>query len=228
QIFVVAAQSFNLIDGVQHGGVMFAAELLSDLRQRSGSQLLHQIHGDLARESDGLGIRTYFEILIPEAKLLADALLDQFNGDLFFLSGDDIAQSLLCRAEIYGRSGQRSVSDQPRQGALQFANVGLDRARDELSDVVGKVKTLRFGFLLEDGDLGLQIGRLDIRNQSPFKARTQALLDGGDLLGRAVRRQHDLFLQIVQGVERMEEFLLGALFAGDKFDIVTQQDVHGT
>src|SRR5207244_8066366 len=55
----------------------------------------------------------------------------------------------------------------------------------------------------------------------------QTLFDGGDLFGRAVGRQHDLFLQVVQSVKRMKKFLLGALFAGDKFDIVNQQDIHG-
>ena len=51
---------------------MFAAELFSDLWQRSGSQLLYQIHGDLAGKRDGLGVRTDLEVLIPKAKLFAD------------------------------------------------------------------------------------------------------------------------------------------------------------
>src|SRR5438105_11408980 len=41
-----------------------------------------------------------------------------------------------------------------------------------------------------------------------------------NLFGWAVGRQHNLFLQVVQRVKRMKEFLLGALFASDKFDIV--------
>ena len=210
----------DFVYGVNHSGVVFAAELLSDLRQRSRSQLLDQVHGDLAREGDGFGIRAHLEVLVSEAKLFADALLDQLNGDLLLLSGDDVAQGLLCRAEIYRRAGQRSVCDEPGQGAFQFPHVGFDRASDELGDVISKLEMFGLGFLLEDGDFGLQIGRLDIRDKSPFKARTQAFFDGGNLFGWAVGRQHNLFLQVVQRVKRMKEFLLGALFASDKFDIV--------
>jgi hypothetical protein len=57
QFLVRAAQFFNLVDGVQHRGVVLAAKLPADFRQRCGGQLLYDVHGHLARESDSSGSR---------------------------------------------------------------------------------------------------------------------------------------------------------------------------
>jgi hypothetical protein len=40
----------NFVDRVEHGGVMFAAELPPDFRERGRGELFHKEHGDLARE----------------------------------------------------------------------------------------------------------------------------------------------------------------------------------
>ena len=55
----------------------------------------------------------------------------------------------------------------------------------------------------------------------------QPLLEGGDLAWRAVARDHDLLLRIVQGIEDVEELLLRAVLAGDELDVVHEQDVDG-
>src|ERR1700682_1828525 len=59
QIFVRTTQLFDLIDGVQHGGVVLATELPADFRQRGGGELLDDVHGHLAWKSNGARVTTY-------------------------------------------------------------------------------------------------------------------------------------------------------------------------
>src|SRR5260370_37774371 len=49
QILVRAAQFFNLLDGMQHSGVVLATELSANLGKRGSGKLLDDIHGHLAR-----------------------------------------------------------------------------------------------------------------------------------------------------------------------------------
>src|SRR6185369_82050 len=79
----------------------------------------------------------------------------------------------------------------------------------------------------EDGDLGLEVGRLDVGDQAPFESRAKSLLECGDVLRLRVRREHDLLLVLVQRVEGVEELLLRPFLAGEKLDVVEQEGVDG-
>ena len=46
-----------------------------------------------------------------------------------------------------------------------------------------------------------------------------------NLTGWPVAGQNDLFVPFVEGIERVEELFLNALFAGEKLDVVDQKDV---
>lgn len=80
---------------------------------------------------------------------------------------------------------------------------------------------------LDDGHPGLKVRRLHVGGQAPLKTGAQPLFQALDLLGRAVGGDDDLLVYVVQGVEGMEELLLGGLLAGDELDIVHQQQVGG-
>ena len=59
----------------------------------------------------------------------------------------------------------------------------------------------------------------------PLEAGMEALFERRNLAGRTICRDHELFLHVVEGVERVEKFFLRALLAGDELDIVHQQDI---
>jgi hypothetical protein len=42
---------------------------------------------------------------------------------------------------------------------------------------------------------------------------------------RAVAAQHNLFLRVIKGIERMKKFVLSTLFSSQKLHIVHQQDI---
>jgi len=91
---------------------------------------------------------------------------------------------------------------------------------------VGKRHFSLLGFLLQDGDFRLEVGRRNGGDQSPLEAAAQAVFDLGELLGRAVAGDHDLLHGVVQRVESLEELFLGALLAGEELDVIGEQNVN--
>ena len=123
------------------------------------------------------------------------------------------------------QAGEVGKGQDAGQGAFQLADVGLHLAGDGLEDLVRHLAAGALGLGAQDGDAGLQVGRLDIDDQAPLEARAQAFLQGHHGLGRAVGGDDDLLVLPVQGVEGVEELLLGRFLAGDELDVVDQQHV---
>ena len=80
-------------------------------------------------------------------------------------------------------------------------------------------------FFLQNRDLGLEIGRLDVGDQAPLEARAQTLFEPRNLVRRAVAGEDDLLLRVVERVEGVEELVLRAFLAGEELDVVDEQDV---
>src|SRR5581483_9207492 len=98
--------------------------------------------------------------------------------------------------------------------AFELADVVAHVARDEAEHLVrDATEVLGAGLLAEDRESGLELGWLDVGDEAPLEARAQAVLEGGDRLRRAVRRDDDLATFAVQLVERVEELLLELLGA---------------
>src|SRR5690606_14577103 len=68
----------------------------------------------------------------------------------------------------------------------------------------------------------------DIRDQAPFKPRVKTFFKRRYLPRRAVARYDDLFLIIIERVERMEEFFLCPFLSGHELYVVEQQYVDRT
>src|SRR5438309_748027 len=73
EIFVRPAQLLDLVDRMQHRGVMLAAELTANLRQRGRGELPHDVHGHLPRKSDRARIASYLEVLLAQIEVFAHA-----------------------------------------------------------------------------------------------------------------------------------------------------------
>ena len=125
-----------------------------------------------------------------------------------------------------------------RRGLCQFI-IGVElfnhpfQLTDVVFDVVGNVflhyirniQVQQFGFALDNGNPGFKIRWLNVGNQSPFKAGAQSLLQCFDLFWRSVGGQDNLLACLVKGIKGVEKFLLGALLAADKLDVIDQKDV---
>ena len=102
---------------------------------------------------------------------------------------------------------QLARKDDLCQPAFEGAHVGARVAREEFEHVRGDHRLAFERLLFEDGDLGLVVGRLDVRDQPAFEAGAEPLFQRGDLLGRDVRGQNDLF--VVRFVAVVAAFQIG-------------------
>ena len=115
--------------------------------------------------------------------------------------------------------------DDPGESPFQLADVLLDLVGDEGQDVLRDVAAGGAQLRLEDRQAGLEVGRLDVGDQAPLEPGAEAVLERRDLLGRPVGRDDDLLVDLVEGVEGVEELLLGAVLAGQELDVVDEQHV---
>src|SRR5690348_6547653 len=67
--------------------------------------------------------------------------------------------------------------------------------------------------------------RLNIGEQSPFKTGAQTVLQTVNGLRWAITGDDDLFIGIVEAVERVKELFFSRFFAGDKLNIIHKQNV---
>ena len=78
----------------------------------------------------------------------------------------------------------------------------------------------------QDGEAGGQVGRLDGDGQAPLEAVAQARLEGRELAGNAVGGEDELAAAFVEGVEGVEELVLGVALALEELDVVDEQHVE--
>ena len=67
---------------------------------------------------------------------------------------------------------------------------------------------------------------LNICQQSPLEARTQAVLQAVNGFGRPVAGNNDLLVGIVERIERVEKLLFCGFFPGNKLDIIDEQNIN--
>ncbi len=66
---------------------------------------------------------------------------------------------------------------------------------------------------------------MNVGDQTPLEPGPEAVLQGGQLLGRPIGGDDDLLVRVVQRVEGVEELLLDAFLALDELDVVDEQYV---
>src|SRR2546428_273257 len=138
---------------------------------------------------------------------------------------EDVLQHLLRELGGDGHGVERRVRDDPRQCALELANVRDDPLREEIDDRRRDRDVLRLGLRTEDRDPRLEVRRRDVRDQTPLEPRAQPVFQLRDRFRRPVARENDLLALLVDRVECVEELFLRSLFAGDELDIVDEQDI---
>ena len=81
------------------------------------------------------------------------------------------------------------------------------------------------GALAQDRQARGEVGRLDVGDRPGGEALAQAVLERLQVVRGPVGGEHDLAAAVVQGVERVEELLLGPGLALEELDVVEQQHV---
>ena len=119
----------------------------------------------------------------------------------------------------------RAPGDDADERAFELTHIGADVGRDKERDIGGDVGLLGLGLALQDGDLGFEIGWLDVGDEAPLEAAAQTVFEVAELLGRPVAGKHDLLHFAVERVEGVEEFFLRLFLGGEELDVVDEQHV---
>ncbi len=98
---------------------------------------------------------------------------------------------------------------------------------DELEDILGDALGCQVGVLAENRQPGFDVGWLNIGEESPLEAATQAILERREIARVPVAADHHLLAGFVEIVEGVEELLEDLLLAFEELHVVQQQDVGG-
>jgi hypothetical protein len=121
--------------------------------------------------------------------------------------------------------GQSGVGGHSRKSALQLTNVVRYDAGDELEDVSGHWTRRELGVATENGETSFDIGRLDIRQESPLESAAKAVFEGREIAGMAIGTDHHLLAEVVEAVEGVKELLEDLLFALEELDVIEQENI---
>ncbi len=129
----------------------------------------------------------------------------------------------LRRQPLVAEGGEGHDAD---ERALEGAHVDAHATGDQLEHgVVDVADVVVQHALAQDGHAGGEVRGLDRGDEPGLEAVAQAVLDRAEVAREAVGGQDELAAGVVQGVEGVEELVLGLGLRGEKLDVVDQQDV---
>ena len=94
------------------------------------------------------------------------------------VGGRRSARTFWATSSESGGPVEAGVGGDPDQRALELADVVADVGGDEREDLVGDAaEVLGLGLLAEDGEAGLELGRLDVGDEAPLEPGAEAVLE---------------------------------------------------
>ena len=133
---------------------------------------------------------------------------------------------MAARALVERVPGERRVGDDADKRALERADAVRRAVGEQGQDaVVGQDDAVVLSALAQDRDARGEVGRLDGGDEPGLEALAQAVLEGVEVAREAVGGQHQLAAEVVQGVEGVEELLLGLGLRREELDVVDEQDI---
>ena len=150
---------FDLLNSVDDGGVVSAAEFLADLYHGHLCDLTNDVHGDLACEGNVCVALTGFDIIRRYAVCACNFFYDLADGDRCrLIVVYNIADGALCG--INGGCGAlyQMNSLQLLYGTFQLADIALQLHGDELADTIRNMDTDELGLSFDNSPPGMPVG----------------------------------------------------------------------
>src|SRR5271157_6013735 len=217
----------DLLAGVHDGGMVSSAELRSHLGRGVFGELPGKVHRYLARKRHSLRPPLAAQVLVGKAEIVGHDLLDELDRDILLARlGEEVFQLLTGNIQRDVFVHQLGVGDELGEGLFEVPHVRVDVAADHLDDLVGNIYLLLLYLAVEDGDARLVVRWLQVDVQSPLETAAQPVRETPDLRDRPVRGEDHLLVRVVERVEGVEQFLLGAFLALEKLDVIDEQNIH--
>ena len=160
------------------------AEGPSDLRVGEVGHVAGDVHGDLPGVHQRPAPAASGDLVEREVEHVGGGFEDGVDGDRR-LGGvaNQVGQhpfGQIVGARLAADAGVGSHLD---EGALELADGVGDVLRDEPQHVAGDLDGCRLGPLLEDGQPGDQVRRLDVGHEAGLEAAAEPVLQRGDRVG---------------------------------------------
>ena len=110
--------------------------------------------------------------------------------------------------------------------AFKIANVGVDVFGDVFDGFRFDIGTHEFGFGAKDGAFVFKLGELQVEGTGPGETGSKAFINGFDLAGETIGSDDDLFIELVEVIENIEEFFLRFFLTDNELEIVDDEDVE--
>ena len=203
--------------------MVFAAEGSSYFVKGTVGHGTAEEHGKLSRLGDVFWPFLGSEISDTDVKISGHGALDDVHGDV--LVGSVFLQAFLRQLDGDGLVLKGSVNAEPGQNAFYFPDVILDLFSQEAADVVADVEAERKALVLDDGEPGLEIRRLNVRDHAPFETGDEPFGDILQILRGFVAGHDDLAFVGIEILEEIEEFFLSLIDQGKMLNVIYQDGV---
>ena len=155
--------------------------------------------------------------------MAADSSLNVLHAHHVATRGSSFGQFAQGELLIDWAPGEGRLCGETNQRAFELAHVALNVLSEEHGNLVIELDPLQIGLFLDDRDSGLQLGHLDVGDQTRGEARNQTFRHLLQLLRILVTGHDDGFVRIVQSVEGVEELFLRLLAPSQKLNVIEQQ-----
>ena len=217
---------FNVLDGRNHRG-MVAREQFADVRERKFGDVADHVDTHVACLGDVIVALFAADVLNRHAVFFRHDLKNAVDRlPLRLIAVHQRRDGGFAHLQRDGGRGQHTDRADLLNRALNGTDAVFQLLREVGNGVVrdGDAELLRL--FQNDGGAEFERRRLNVRNQTPLKARAQPVLERFDVARRPVGGQNDLLVRIVQGVEGVKKLLLRGFPPGDELNIVDQQHVR--
>src|SRR3989344_1604027 len=222
---VLAQVIFNFVAGVDNGGVVAAAEFVSYGRKRDSEVFPQEKHDDLPRAHHLFAPGFFVNTPLLHSIKVCDGFDHLLHGDRLLLYASCAAQERL--GVVYGvRLATHLKLDHKRfKSPLKLAPVALDGGRKILQHLVRKDKVVRGGLASDDGKARLVVRGRHRHYHAGIKAAFEPVLEVLDDVGVLVGGKDELFVGVVEVVKEVEELFFDFVPAGEKLDVVHDEEV---
>ena len=213
---------------------MILGEASADDLVREGEKLSGEIHGDLSCQSDLTRPDVGFDLAFGQGVVVGDGGDDLVDIDFALLGASFFFFFLHLlterQADVAFRLVDRDGEQESCEGPFQFADVlGIVR-REILQHLVVDIvfrQGIGFHLLVQNGDEGVLVRIDDVDGKAARESTHESVLQPLELGRTSVGGQDDLLALRDKKVEDVEEHDLRVFFAGQKLDVVHQEDVDG-
>ena len=216
----------NFLDAVHDGGVIFNADFGGNFGGAETEFFGKEVHGDLTGGLDVryAGFATHF--FRSELEIAGDFVDDLFGIDRVGAGGFIDGNGAVFDKFKWGEAADFGHEEDGGEFAFEVANVGVDVFGDVFDGFWFDIGAHEFGFGAKDGAFIFKLGELQVEGAGPGETGSKAFVDGFNLAREAIGSDDDLFIELVEVIEDIEEFFLGFFFTDNELEIVDDEDVE--